>query len=134
MSDNIQLIQNGYLCMYKQLVMVFGLFLVVPTPSEPTVKNKAKAAAKITCALVTAVATATIFYNMTKTAERRLANPEYTGSRSPLAILKQLGTMLWNRKALSLFIAANVINAGITFCSAVEDIKSDAQELKENIK
>jgi hypothetical protein len=110
------------------ITVSLGLFLIIPTSTCPVPKYK-RAAAKFILGATSAVSAAVILYNITKTAQRRLANPDYSKSKSFGAVTAQVVTILLHNKLLCTFLAASFAATGITMYSASQDLKSDAQEL-----
>lgn len=112
------------------ITVSLGFLLIIPTFSNSISKRALKTTAQVILGTTSAIGTTVILYNITKTAQRRLANPNYSESKSFGAILAQAGSILLHNKLLATFIAAGFAITGMTIYFASQDLKTDAKELK----
>lgn len=78
--------------------------MMIPLQLYSLNKQKIKTTAKISIGCASALAAGLILYNIASTAQRRIANPEYDGSKSIAAILRQISTILLHNKGLAAII------------------------------
>lgn len=80
--------------------------MMVPLRLHSLHKQKIKTTAKISIGCASAIAATIILHNIASTAQRRIANPEYDGSKSFAAILGQMGSILLHNKGLAATVLA----------------------------
>ncbi len=102
-----------------------GLSLIVPTFSQAAPK-KVKTSLKFLVGSASTVSAGIILYNITKMAQRRLANPDYTGSQSLGAILAQDISIMWHNKPLALVIIFALGVGVLGISCALQDLQSQS--------
>jgi hypothetical protein len=119
--------------MNNLFILCMGLSMIVPLQLHSLNKQKIKTAAKISIGCASALAAALILHNIASTAQRRIANPEYEGSKSFEAILWQMCSILLHNKGLATIVlglaglSSYCMNSAITQLLDASD--RDSQEL-----
>lgn len=109
------------------ITVSLGFFFLIPTSTCSAPKYK-RAAAKIILGTASAVCATVILYNITKTAQRRLANPDYIGSKSIGAVTAQVVTILLHNKLVCTFIISMLGGGGSLLYSASQNLLENNSE------
>jgi hypothetical protein len=114
-------------------IFCVGLSMMVPAQLHSLDKQKIKAPAKIGISCASALATSVVLHNIASTAQRRIANPEYKGSKSFAAILGQMCSILLHNKGLATIVLGLTGLSAYCMSSAIAELRDasdrDSQEL-----
>lgn len=111
--------------MNKFLIICMGLSLIAPAQLHSLSKQKVTAAAKIIIGTASAVCAVIILKNIAVTAHRRIANPEYQGSKSFATILGQMSSILLHNKELAAIVLAAAGLSAFCLYSGIQDLIDD---------
>lgn len=112
--------------MNRYFILMLGLSLIVPTFSQAAPKNKVKTALKFLIGSASTTSAGIILYNITKMAQRRLANPDYSGSTAIRTLLAQDISILWHNKPLALVIIFALGVGVLGISCALQDLQSQS--------
>jgi hypothetical protein len=119
--------------MNNLLIFCVGLSIVVPAQLHSLNKQKIKTTAKISIGCASAIGATIILHNIASTAQRRIANPEYEGSKSFAAILGQMCSILLHNKGLATIVFGLTGLSAYCMSSATAELcdasHRDSQEL-----
>lgn len=102
--------------------------MLVPAQTHSLNKQKIKAVAKISIGCASALAAGLILKNIAVTAQRRIANPEYQGSKSFAAILRQMGSILLHNKGLATIVLGLTGLSAYCITNGTQDLYADSIE------
>ena len=105
-----------------------GLSMIVPAHAATSKRNQFIPAAKIIIGLASAIGAGLIMYNITKTAQRRLANPDYQDSKSACTLLGQISSILIHNKGLLAAVASLSGLSIFYFTNGITDLYYSATE------
>lgn len=114
--------------MNKILCLCLGLSMIVPAQLYSLNNHKIKATAKIIIGCASAISAGIVLHNIAKTAQRRIANPEYHGSKSTAAVLQQICSILLHNKGLATSILAATGLSAFCFTSCIQELYADSVE------
>ncbi|GMU18938.1 MAG: hypothetical protein AMXMBFR12_01300 [Candidatus Babeliales bacterium] len=112
--------------MNRYFTLKLGLLLTIPTFFQAAPKNKVNTSLKFLVGSASTVSAGIILYNITKMAQRRLANPDYSGSRSIRTLLAQDISILWHNKPLALVIIFALGVGVLGISCALQDLQSQS--------